>query len=1187
MAEFTLSKQRSFSPTDLSAPTLLVVPDGAGSLPCVRELRQAIAARGRLPELPELMEQRDFRAALFRDFQVIACGHLGDNAAVRRLYTARCCFADTFFPGPGGYFIKSISDPFGHGKNCIALGASSAQDLPTAIEVFIGIVRRSQGALGRVHAHRFSHPLPPLPDETQLEQMIQEALSTWGGGWNASPFRDSKLKDYLWYYYLTDHPVWGRAIPPIFAGSLAPWQEERRAHPETYHCFFNLHHFIHLWDLIEDSPLYTDTDRRQVVEMFSALLRHLAGLFYLREEVNPPGDLRQNHSTFISLSLAAGHEYLSRRYGIGEFAPAAAAAARIFAGQAACYKPDDDAGVGYAWLVPEHTLHYLLSQDDYRYIDEGHVARLCALAAVTTDNMGSEASYGDSSGYAAFSAQGWGARLWPPLVSLWHKPDPGHLWLLNWLGQGKRPSLSHVLNGLYAAVDFTPGGFALEGCAPQSPAEFLGICALPLPEPARNAVARRVPQAHRPEPQRLYFDKLSLRRSFDPQDEYLLLEGVGAFCHGHEDTQAILRLTWKDRAWLADGDYIRAAPKFHNSIAICRDGAGVLESPGEGVVIPPLAALNYQSEGPIFGLLQTETPQYNGMNWQRHIFWRKGRYFFVLDRLRCQALGQYECRCLWRLVGQVESQDARTRLLQQGEEFFIHNADGADQEIAADLHEGGLWTGYPHADKVIRVLLQKRSRALSPGEDLAFANLLTPHPEIHLERLGELLARVRDGQTITVLGAGTARLGGVEIEGEMFALSLDGETLSIQGVERVQVETAGRSYREEFQGACRILDLRSPVGRHLLQALENTPAQPPAPPPPPVVHPVGGLRRRWQRRLSPLTAVAVGQSLVAGTGENQVVHLSLEDGSEQWTSALSASALLLADVDGDGADEVLAGTTDSHLVLLKEGQALWQRPLQNISGRGARVSALAVADLEGSGRMSVLAGTAGWYVNAFAADGTPLWANWFRYHPITALAAVDADRDGKAEVMAGNVYSTPLTVHNWDGSFRWSTLEQVGAEGNSTTPRRGICLNHLCLWDADQDGLLEIAYGTADGWIYAVRPREGAEVWRFNVVGEVKGLIPLAGGLVAASEFGDLYCFTPQGRVRWRAHTSAWIHHLALVGHTLVLAVENGLLLCDLEGRCIGSLSLESQVRGLWACRQGVVAHLAEGWLSCLEIAPV
>ena len=362
MSELIFEHNRNFPATHASEDLVLVVPDTMTEWESVLRVRDALSAQG--GQAPEIVPQSDFIEEFYQDTHVIACGHLADNTVLQRLYTMRSSFVDTFFPGQDGYFIKSVSDPFGYGKNCIVVGASADHELTQALDVFESIVHERQGDLTRIHAHRFPHELPPFPDESELEGMIQAQLETWSGGWSASPFRSGGLLQYMWHYYLTEHDVWARAIPPIFAGSLEPWRSERRDHPESYHCFFNLHSVIHLWDLIEDSPLYTDDDRRNVVTMFGELLEHLAGLFYLKPEVNPPGEPRQNHSTFIGLDLAVGHDYMVKRYGIRAFEPTVEAVERIFDGQADSYKPNDDAGVGYAWHVPKETLYYMLYKND-------------------------------------------------------------------------------------------------------------------------------------------------------------------------------------------------------------------------------------------------------------------------------------------------------------------------------------------------------------------------------------------------------------------------------------------------------------------------------------------------------------------------------------------------------------------------------------------------------------------------------------------------------------------------------------------------------------------------------------------------------------------------------------------------------------------------------------------------------
>ena len=105
-------------------------------------------------------------------------------------------------------------------------------------------------------------------------------------------------------------------------------------------------------------------------------------------------------------------------------------------------------------------------------------------------------------------------------------------------------------------------------------------------------------------------------------------------------------------------------------------------------------------------------------------------------------------------------------------------------------------------------------------------------------------------------------------------------------------------------------------------------------------------------------------------------------------------------------------------------------------------------------------------------------------------------------------------------------------------------------------------------------PRSG----NANIVGEVVGLIAFPSGLVAASEFGELYAFSYQGELRWHVQIGEWIRGIAPVEEHVVAAVEKGTLLaCDADGRCVGSAAMETEIRGLWPCRSGVVCSLGRG----------
>ncbi|MCY3668301.1 MAG: hypothetical protein OXH81_21755, partial [Gemmatimonadetes bacterium] len=69
MTEFAFAHSRHFPHTDLTADTVLVVPDGLQATSPVVQLQGAIADVG--GRAPDIVAQRDFTDALFGSTQVI------------------------------------------------------------------------------------------------------------------------------------------------------------------------------------------------------------------------------------------------------------------------------------------------------------------------------------------------------------------------------------------------------------------------------------------------------------------------------------------------------------------------------------------------------------------------------------------------------------------------------------------------------------------------------------------------------------------------------------------------------------------------------------------------------------------------------------------------------------------------------------------------------------------------------------------------------------------------------------------------------------------------------------------------------------------------------------------------------------------------------------------------------------
>ena len=183
------------------------------------------------------------------------------------------------------------------------------------------------------------------------------------------------------------------------------------------------------------------------------------------------------------------------------------------------------------------------------------------------------------------------------------------------------------------------------------------------------------------------------------------------------DGNSLPRLTLFDRIWLADNDYFKAPVKFHNSVTVFRDG--------QSAAIPPYAELVAAGESPRYGYSRTRLANYAGVDWTRTIFWlRQQQAFAVLDQLTALDDDEYQFRALWHGVGAAKLSDGGLLLTQKGLSLWVQIAPGPVLELHDDAELGANWSGYEHAEPVVRSLEAVSTVKLAKGESYLFASVL-------------------------------------------------------------------------------------------------------------------------------------------------------------------------------------------------------------------------------------------------------------------------------------------------------------------------------------------------------------------------------------------------------------------------------------------------------------------------------
>jgi len=237
------------------------------------------------------------------------------------------------------------------------------------------------------------------------------------------------------------------------------------------------------------------------------------------------------------------------------------------------------------------------------------------------------------------------------------------------------------------------------------------------------------------------------------------------------------------------------------------------------------------------------------------------------------------------------------------------------------------------------------------------------------------------------------------------------------------------------------------------------------------------------------------------------------------------NAVNAADLTGDGQPTILAAT-DGWLVWAFDprGAELWQRQIEHHAARS-----LVVADVEGDGKQEILVGTEYYNANLLEADGRIRWR--IRGGPgFTALALADLDGDDVLEAVYGSLDGRVYAVDALSGEIRWTA--DLGDEvrhaailhdSGSTSVVAGSDSGNVTLltadgrrrwrWDLDAPVTGLALVPGRDGPQIAAVTADGRLV-RFSADGQVLGSAHLSPGIAVLRPFGQgLLAGTGDGRL--------------------------------------------------------------------------
>ena len=672
------------------------------------------------------------------DRPFILVGQFWNNAVLECLYAGYFDPADAFFPGPGGWELRTVCRPFRPGHNCIVATGSDLAGCRKAAAKLLALIEgagpRSRvpflhriqlvGEAEQVEADHHRHMAPILAELDRYAVFGHPQGKLWTG---------ENPHDFL---------VWeDRNLATAAVLGLRFWASGDRQDAEAFKrlvlgCRQQLDRLAQAyregrvdlmdysggaltidWDLIEESDAFTDAERDQITDYLFQLAYLNRDSYYVYKCNNIPlADIDFRNRHFIAGTFWLGREAdsLARNCVLTDAQQRLTEQWRADAQryrQRLAETPFYSDGVALIHDEGGVVLRSLLMSGDLDPADGSWLRQLADCWVVNHDNLGQMTSSGTNGSSRSPAAGGEVLN-----VAGWLFPGEGYHWFRRRLGRWPyQPFLFYATVYGFGFPYFNYEMPPTDDGSARLKARMDGMEVLPVGE-AYQAHLQRHPDLAQGGYQRLpgryqldavpytqSWKRIALRSGFEPADQYLALDGMQGMEWSYDDINAIARYDDLGQTLLkAQWDARSVESRLEmNTLLVSRGVPGAKQS--VEAALATTADLGPET------LLGSRAACHDDVAWTRNLFWRKNAWFLVADEVRPRNDGDHFLAQTWLswhpfavhgAEAMAQAGDVRFHVVGTPERSWFRavgsaGPEGIRQQVTAKLTQGRpftLWT---------------------------------------------------------------------------------------------------------------------------------------------------------------------------------------------------------------------------------------------------------------------------------------------------------------------------------------------------------------------------------------------------------------------------------------------------------------------------------------------------------------